>query len=160
MERFARVRQDRKRMSNEPTQTEADSLLAMEKHADTSRPYVYPLMGGSLSVPLTSVDQRERFFLDAYRGRIELRKATHQNRARSIVVLARLDLGATAHTNPDGVRIVGDHIHLYREGYGDKWASPIPERFRGLPDPMSVFEEFMVFCNVTVRPTLQGGAFR
>lgn len=146
-------------MINELTQSEADSLLAMEKHADTSRPYIYPLMGGSLSVPLTSVDQRERFFLDAYRGRIELRKMTHQNRARSIVVLARLDLGATIHTNPDGVRIVGDHIHLYREGYGAKWAFPVPEQLRGLPDPLSIFEAFMTFCNVTVPPTLQGGAF-
>lgn len=62
-------------------------------------------------------DSRERFFLDLWRGSIKLTKYRFQNRGRKVVVLVRFELNAAPHTNPDGTRIGGTHLHVYREGY-------------------------------------------
>ena len=72
------------------------------------------------------MDGREEFLLDIRRARIDLAKGTYQNRGREVVILARLDFGGAPHRNPDGEEIGSPHIHLYREGFGDKWAFPIP----------------------------------
>lgn len=118
-------------------------------------------MGGdSISVPLQSVDGREQFFLDLSRGRIDLRKVKMQNRGRQVVVLVRLDLGGPPHRNPDGEEIGTPHIHVYREGYGDKSAFPVPgNRFRALADVWKTLEDFFGYCNVTRSPIIRMGLF-
>src|SRR5208282_999150 len=117
------------------TQPEADALIAMEKHRTDDTRYSYPNLGGLISVPLQSADKREQFILDVHRGRIDLLKVTHQNRARVVVVLVRLDLGGPTHRNPDGQDIPCPHLHIYREGFGDKWAMAIPgDKFSNIPD--------------------------
>ena len=108
------------------TQTEADALIAMEKRRINDERWDYPVLGGSISVPLISADRKENFILDVSRGKINLAKGTYQNRARQVVVLVRLDFGGQPHRNPDGEELESPHLHVYREGYGDKWAVPVP----------------------------------
>src|SRR5688500_6587540 len=108
------------------TQADADALIAMEKQRVDDNPWDYPGCGGSICVPLISLDRRESFLLDVSRGRLDLLKGTYQNRARQIVVLVRLDFGGQPHRNPDDVEVPSPHLHIYREGYGDKWAIPVP----------------------------------
>ena len=111
-------------------------------------------------VPLVSPDKRESFILDVSRGRIDLKKGTYQNRARQVVVLVRLDFGGPTHRNPDGVEIACPHFHVYREGYGDKWALPVPaDRFPNLGDLWVTLEDFMRYCNVTIAPNIRRGLF-
>jgi len=142
------------------TQAEADVLIAMEKHRADEQRYDYPGLGGSLSIPLVSSDKRENFILDIHRGRIDLMKGTYQNRSRQVVVLVRLDFGGPTHRNPDGIEVPCPHLHLYREGYGDKWALPVPmEKFPHLDDLWLTLADFMVFCNITKPPDLQRGLF-
>ena len=118
------------------TQEDADALLAMEKHKADDTAYEYPSLGGGIRVPLLSPDKRESFFLDITRSQIKLTKGTYQNRARSVAILARLDFGGAPHRNPDDEEIPCPHLHLYREGYGDRWAMPLPAaRFSGAGDP-------------------------
>ena len=62
------------------TQTDADVLLAMEKHKVDDTPYQYPSLGGGVRIPLQSLDKRESFFLDITRSQIVLTKGTYQNR--------------------------------------------------------------------------------
>lgn len=89
------------------------------------------------------------------RGRIDLLKVTQQNRARVVVVLIRLDLGGSTHRNPDGQEIPCSHLHIYREGFGDKWAIPVPvQQFRNIPDLWQTLEDFMVYCNITRPPNI------
>lgn len=142
------------------TQAEADALFAIEKHRMDDSQYDYPGLGGSLCVPLASPDRREHFLLDVTRGRIELRKGTYQNRARSVVILARLDFGGAPHRNPDDSEIPCPHIHLYREGFHDRWAFPLPSGvFANITDPWQSLGDFMRYCNVTRTPNIVPGLF-
>jgi len=116
--------------------------------------------GESLNIPLTSTDKRENFYLDVTRGRIKLTKATFQNRGRQAIILMRLDLDGPPHRNPDGEEIPCPHLHKYREGYGDKWASPAPaELFPMTLDLFATFEVFIRQCNITKLPVIQKGLF-
>lgn len=87
------------------TQADADALLAMEKHRIDDTEHEYPSLGGSLRVPLQSLDKRESFTLDVTRSQIQLSKGTYQNRVRGVVILARLDFGGASHRNPDDEEI-------------------------------------------------------
>lgn len=142
------------------SQAEADDLLAMEKHEAGQQVWYYPPPGTSISVPLTSADGRESFLLDVYRAKIALAKGTYQNRARQVVILARLDFGGAPHRNPDGEEVGSPHLHVYREGFGGKWAYPLPkDRFPKQGDRMQLLQNFMDYCNVTRPPTIQTGVF-
>jgi hypothetical protein len=142
----------------ELTQAEADALRAMEKLCEETATYLFPLAGKRLSIPLVSRDRRETFLLDVYRGRIDLSKVTYQNRARQVVGLVRLDLGGKPHSNPGESSIItGPHLHLYREGFGLRWAFPVPELdFSDLTNVLQVLDDFLRFCRVTKKPIVQG----
>jgi uncharacterized protein DUF6978 len=142
------------------TQAEADALIAMEKHRVNEDRNDFPMGGQSLVLSLQSPDKREHFLLDLSRGRIDLLKVKMQNRARQVVVLVRLDLGGAPHRNPDDEEIPAPHLHVYREGYGDKWAIPVPaDRFTPTADLWTTLEEFMRFCNITHPPRIERGLF-
>jgi len=142
------------------TQAEAEALIAMEKHRLDDARWDYPGLGGSLNIPLVSIDKREDFLLDVSRGKIDLLKGTYQNRSRQIVVLVRLDFGGHPHRNPDDEEIPSPHLHIYREGYGDKWAEPVPaDRFPNMSDLWRTLEDFMRFCNITEPPFIERGLF-
>lgn len=142
------------------TQAEADALLALEKHRADEEQHDFPVGGESLMLPLQSPDKREQFLLDISHGRIDLMRGKYQNRGRQTLVLARLDFGGPAHRNPDEQEIPCPHLHVYREGYGDKWALPIPaERFPRIGDWWGTLEDFMAFCNITRPPRLKRGLF-
>ena len=142
------------------TQAEADALIAMEKHRVNEELSDFPADGEAVVLPLQSVDRREQFLLDLSRGRIDLRKVKMQNRGRQVIVLVRLDLGGAPHRNPDGEEIPVPHLHVYREGYGDKWAVPVPaDCFGILDDVWQMLSDFMGYCNITQPPRIQRGLF-
>jgi len=142
------------------TQEEANILIAMEKHRANEDRSDFPMRGQSLTLPLLSADKREQFLLDLSRARIDLQKVKMQNRGRQVVVLVRLDLGGAPHRNPDDEEIAVPHLHLYREGFGDKWAMPLPaEPFRNPADVWMTFEDFVRFCNITQPPHVERGLF-
>lgn len=142
------------------TQDEADKLMAMEKCPVDQKDWSFPNPGESVAIPLTSRDKRENFMLDVTRAQIKLTKATYQNRARAAIILMRLDLDGPPHRNPDGEEIPCPHLHIYREGYGDKWASTAPVAiYKNTQDLFSTFEAFMQHCNITDPPKIQEGLF-
>jgi hypothetical protein len=142
------------------TQEEADALIAMPKNRTNEDIVYFPGRGRLVTIPLTSDDKRENFLLDLRRGRIDLLKATYQNRVRQTVVLVRLDLAGSPHRNPDGEEVACPHLHIYREGYGAKWARPIPadaDRFSNAEDLWKTLQDFMGYCNITKPPNIQKG---
>ncbi len=142
------------------TQSEADALIDMPKIKVNDEVTNYPSLGGSISIPLTSRDKKENFMLDVGRGHIDLLKGKYQNRGRQVVVLVRLDFGGAPHRNPDGNEIPCPYLHLYREGYGDKWATEVPrQKFQNLSDLWQTLQDFMTFCNIVEPPLIQRGLF-
>jgi len=142
------------------TQAEADALIAMEKHRVNEDQSDFQMGGQSLVLPLQSVDCREQFVLDLSRGRINFSRVKMQTRGRQVVVLVRLDLGSASHRNPDGKEIAVPHLHIYREGFGDKWAFAVPaNQFTATDDVWRTLEEFLRFCNITQPPYIQRGLF-
>ncbi len=82
-------------------------------------------------------------------------RVTHQLRARQVVQLVRLDIGGPDHVNPDGQRMPCPHLHVYREGYGDRWAELPPlDRFSDLTDLQTIFRDFSFFCKVLRLPAV------
>jgi hypothetical protein len=137
------------------TQLEADGLIAMEKHRTDDKEWRFPGPGQRLSIPLTSADKRENFMLDITRSQLKLTKATYQNRARQVVILMRLDVDGPPHRNPDDEEVPCPHLHIYREGFGDKWAIPAPAaRYASTHDLFSTLDAFMQHCNITQTPTI------
>jgi hypothetical protein len=142
------------------TQVEADSLIAVEKRRADDERHEFPLSGGAIMIPLQTPDKKEHFILDISRGRIDLLKGKYQSRARQVIVLVRLDFGGTPHRNPNDEEIPSPHLHIYREGYGDKWAIPAPtDKFCDISDLWRTLEDFMQFCNITQPPYIDRNLF-
>ncbi|MBA4291203.1 MAG: hypothetical protein C0439_19720 [Pseudomonas sp.] len=140
------------------SQSDAETLLRMEKKPALPDAFQFPDLGGRIEVPLLSRDERERFSLDINRKRIALTTG-YQARGRQVIVLARLDFAAP-HRNPDGTEVGVPHLHVYREGFGDKWAVEIPTGMLSKPDDAwQVLHDFMNYCGVVERPNIVRGLF-
>ena len=139
------------------TQAEADALIAMVKtFADTAAISIPP--GIDETRGLIGADPKERFLLDIWRGTFRLSKFRYQTRGRQVIVLVRLCIDGAPHTNPDGTRLTGSHLHLYREGYDDKWAQPLDVGlFSDTTDIARTFEDFCAYCNIQGLPLFQAG---
>jgi len=154
------------------TQNEAGHLLQIPKKRINNDRHQFPLGGAAISLPILSTDDREQFLIDINRGSIAL-KCTYQNRYQKTVVLVRVDLNGPPHTNPDvseaplpilrshvGKTLPGKHLHLYVEGYMDKWAIPLPEsKFTNQNDIFESLNDFFSYCNVVEPPIVQKGLF-
>jgi len=139
------------------TQNEADLLFKMEKIRVDDTEWKLPSGGNRLEIPLTSKDKKESFLLDLSRGRLNIERRKYQNRCRQSVIIARLDFGSP-HQNPDGQEVGVPHLHLYKEGYNDKWAYALPSyAFTDLTDHSKVLNDFMKFCNITESPIFDKG---
>ena len=138
------------------TQAEADYLIALEKQFVTDDVLILGDTGLDLSRPLVSVDGREQFILDVWRGTLNLKKYKLQLRARVVIPLVRVDVAGAPHTNPDDNPVPCPHIHLYRDGYDDKWAFPLSDYpFRDPDDIIVTFDDFARFCNIQRIPRIQ-----
>jgi len=139
------------------TQSEADQLMTMVKRFLRPPAAVTIPPGADDTYELVGPNEREKFLLDVWRGTLRLSKLRFQNRVRTAVVLVRLDVDGAPHTNPDGERLAGTHLHLFREGYEDRWAFPVdPGKFSLLSDPGMTFQDFCTFCNIESPPPVQG----
>ena len=139
------------------TQAEAEQFMQMAKHFLRPPATITIPPGADDSYELTCPNDRERFLLDVWRGTLRLSKLKFQNRVQSVVVLVRLDVDGAPHTNPDGERLMGTHLHLFKEGYDDRWAYPVDRNFFTLlSDPGTTLQEFCAFCKIEAPPPVQG----
>lgn len=147
-------------MSMELSQQLADLLLRMAKVRVDEIEWELTAEKNRIEIPLLSTDETEKFILDIRRHKISLTKGTLQNRARGCAILARLDYGGPPHRNPDENEIPSPHLHVYREGYGDRWAFPIDSRvFSNTADHWLTLHQFLDYCNVIKPPHFKRGLF-
>jgi hypothetical protein len=137
----------------------ADYLIEVRKTLlDPDIPLVFR-MGMKAEINLQSDDgthSRELFRMLVHRSSLDPRSATYQLLVRRSTVLLRLDLGGPTHRNPDDLIVPCPHLHRYRPGFGDRWASkPEEADFPNLSNPYTSLKEFMFFCNVTRLPIIE-----
>ena len=142
------------------SQTEFDFLMSEEKSFDD---LVLPVRLGPSPIQwsrqINAISTKEVFLLDFYRGSFELSKYTINKRYRQTVILLRYDNNGR-HTNPDGVLFEGAHVHLYRDGFNDKFAFPVSDIGVDNSDSMeTVFIKIMHFCNVKKIPIIEVSMF-
>lgn len=132
------------------TQDEANELLNMlKKISNTDSMFQFPKSGDYNRIELKSVDNKCQFLVDVNRqGKIKVSKCTYQNRYQKEEILLRLDINGPTHTNPDGVMIGSCHLHIYKEGYGDKWAYELPNEVCHTDDLMQTLIDFLIYCKV------------
>lgn len=150
------------------TQQDADFFFGMEKFPEEDKEYQFPSSGQKLTIALSSSDKRESFLFDIYRGSISITKVTYQNRVRKAFILRRLDLDGSPHVNPEvdaiplsflksynGKEIPTPHLHLYVEGFGEKWAIPanLILKIEG-EDIYETMVDFFKYCNVSQLPRI------
>ena len=142
------------------TQQEGDALLQMEKINVGAAEIDLPDLGGSIELKFSGNEGHEEFIINFAKHSINLLKRNHHLRGRKVIGIARLDLFGPPHRNPDGAEIGPEHIHLYREGFGLKWAYDIPANdFTNLQDTHQTLEDFMRYCHVTQPPLLKRSLF-
>ncbi len=155
------------------TQSEADMLIAIPKEHRENREYDFPSPGELLSIPILSLDERENFILNINRSNIKLTKCSYQERVQKTIVLVRIDVNGPPHTNPNvhkvpvsfaenynGKTIECPHLHLYVEGFMDKWAIPIPKD--NFPNTNNIYDtlyDFFRYCNIVKTPIIHKGVF-
>src|SRR5262249_24419255 len=136
------------------TQDEADALMAMAKNLVEKAPLEFPLAGQAKQFEALSEDGHEAFVFDVNRrGKIKLSKCTYLERYAVLEILVRLDIDGPPHVNPDGADVPCPNLHLYKEGFGDKWAYPLPAgKFSNTSKLELTFVEFLGYCNVKKIP--------
>ena len=146
-------------MSIELSQEEADILFNIKKlYTGKELPVQFPGCGGKKSLNFQSENGREFFTLTIFKGSVDMYKVSMTHIGRKTIVLARLDLNQT-HRNPDGECIRGNHLHIYRADYGDKFAVPIPPFFENCKKTLDFLDKFMDYCHIIKKPEIQEDLF-
>ena len=153
------------------SQAYAEKLMQIPKVPRKNSAFFFPVSGNWIEIEMISRDGKEEFLFDINRkGKILLR-CTLQERWDKTTVLLKLETVGGPHTNPpitdpvptwaesyERQTMPSPHIHIYLEGYGDRWAFPIPnDRFKNLGDMRQTLMDFFDHCNVEERPIIQFG---
>ena len=136
-------------------QEEADTLRMIEKYLIHPQLVKLPPAQGTTIYDICYMKDNKRYDnmnLSTYRGRKNPNKVSYRILYDKCTMLVRIDTqDATHHINPDGkIEILPyqPHIHIYREGYGDKYAYLLPEAFSQTDDIVTLFMEFLSYSRV------------
>lgn len=132
------------------SQPRADAYLAARKIKATATDCcLSSIIPKPVSIPLVAPDIAGVVFsLDVTQKRIVLKLKCQLRCTTEAVVLARLGF-ASPHRNPDGTAVGVPHLHIYREGYGDRFAYKVPPGMLKNPDdPLQVLLDFLATCNI------------
>lgn len=128
------------------TYIEARRLIDMLKKT-VQKNIEFPSGKGGIIFDVIGAKRTDEFIINIDRKGIAAEKCTYQSRIKqNNQVLLRLDIDPTGkHTNPgpDGELIRGNHVHIYTEEYGIKYAIPFDINDRNLYD--LCFEFFQKF---------------
>lgn len=140
------------------TDREVERLIAVTKHFVERTVINFPGFGCSLEREVCSDEGHDDFLVDVNRrGKVKRTKCSYQERYAVTDIIFRLDIDGPPHTNPDGAWVPCPHLHVYKEGFADKWAYPIDTmQFTDTNNLTKTFREFLHHCNIHDLPEIQG----
>lgn len=107
------------------TTEEALRLIDLLKEKVTETSINFPKAGNKIEFDVIAIENKNKFTINIYRGSINKQKCTYQGRtAINNIPLLRLDVTKSSHINPDGTKIEGTHLHIYREENDINYAIP------------------------------------
>lgn len=129
----------------------------MEKYLDVDENgIIWPDRGKKISIDCFSTDDKEQFEITINTSRIKVEKITYQQLYCDKTILFRIDYDGPRHQNPNGEYVGCPHIHIYKEGYGDKWAYPLSEYIDCKDDDILIlFKKFLAYINVKCIPNIK-----
>jgi hypothetical protein len=141
-----------------PSEAEAKRLIKTPKIYTGHENHHFPPNGEEINIPLVSEFGDTDFILDIESKSLTLHGYKYQQRVYKSIILVRVDLGPKPHYNPGRVLVPGPHIHIYKEGYHDKIAYPLPNKeITQMNDKMAALDEFMNYCNIIQKPIIREG---
>ena len=107
------------------TTTEAIKLIDMMKERVIEATLLFPSVGNKLEFDVYAKREETKFIVNIRRGSINNKKCTYKGRTYiNSIPLLRLDITNSIHINPDGTKIIGNHIHIYNEKHEMREAIP------------------------------------
>ena len=98
------------------TTEEAIKLIDMMKKRVSETTLEFPRLGTKLEFEVFAEKEGRKFITSIRRGNIDNKKCTYQGRTSfNNIPLLRLDITNSFHINPDGTKIIGNHLHIYNE---------------------------------------------
>ncbi len=150
----------------ELTQEEAKRLFELPKHFFNEFKLTFPSEGEKLTLECYSKDKRYIFQADIDRKGYIKPKLKFQNRYNKIFILRRLEIIGTPHKNPpdclgfdflkkyENLDIPCPHLHIYYEGFNDKWAIPLSDvielNIPATETPYGIMTKFFNYCNIEI----------
>ncbi|EFM11104.1 putative prophage protein [Paenibacillus curdlanolyticus YK9] len=137
------------------TDLEARRLLNAIKELISTKPIIFPSLQSYITLEATSAQTNDKFQIDVHRKTLNVKKCTYQTRYKKSINLLRIDIEGPPHPNPDGTEVPCPHIHIYREGYDDKWAYPLSDKISTDPfDLVQVLIDFLEYNNINNTPNV------
>ncbi len=134
------------------TQREANRLIEVLKSIKDPGLFIFPNHRAQARINVVSNSTKDRFLVTVNRKAFRATKCSYQELYSSgdNEILFRLDVDSSPHCNPDDTVVESPHLHVYREGFGDSWAIPLPENFpitEGLDEWLIQFLEYCRIVN-------------
>jgi len=147
-------KRDRAKLESSLSQVDADLLIGMEKICLEPYQVVHFKPGMGVEIDFVNDTEKERFRLIIERSEINTRHAKYELLARHSIPLLRLEIAGATHYNPDGTEVPCPHLHIYRPGFRDRYAKPMPHEFGDPDDPLECLRAFLGYCNAVQVPRI------
>jgi len=130
------------------TQQEADGLMLVKKLFENKAAIIVNRPYKEERRLISSTNNSDIFYLNINETAIEFGKYTANNRFFSIPLVRICMDKDSVHENPGGELIKGSHIHLYKEKFGDKFATDLSLCNITGTTTVQVLGQFLAFCNI------------
>jgi hypothetical protein len=130
------------------TQSEADGLRIVRKLFLDKMPLIINQPYSEQRQLRSETNPYDTFYLNINQTAIEFGKYNTLTRYFSICLVRICIDKDSVHENPDGKKIKGHHIHIYKEGYADRFAYPLENYNFSNFDIVPLLRQFLRFCNI------------
>lgn len=138
------------------TDSEARFLLEIEKIV-TENSIDIPIDGDKCGLNLERHDNNDNvLIIHIVSSSKNKEKYTFNVVYNKCITILRIDIGGSlVHINPDGTEIPVPHMHIYRDGFDDTFAIPLPDSFSDVDNIAKVLYDLFAYSNVINRDNVE-----